>query len=265
MRVVTEEWRNFVPGVRMYKNKKTLFYTNAGEYALEMKMHLCANQKTIQQILVLPNVTAIPNYIFNGLMNVTTVILHDHVKRINEFAFEDCHSLVYVKLSRHLKHIGKGAFCGCISLPSIFIPRSCKQICQGAFDCCKRLIIFNVPPHTNLGKNVIQNTPLFQSSPFQKSSCDDNLHHEFNLWIKNINMQEKYALHRLCASWKPSMEQIYQAMKEHGIQIMNQPNELGITPSQYLAANPFSDFDEQKVINRFILEMMGEIEISNHD
>ncbi|GFH61472.1 hypothetical protein CTEN210_17948 [Chaetoceros tenuissimus] len=262
MRVATEEWRSFIPGVRMYKNMKTLFYTNAGEHALEMKMQINANQKTIQQIIVLPNVTFIPGYIFNGLMNLKTVILHDHVKRINEFAFEDCHSLVYVKLSRHLKHIGKGAFCGCISLPSIFIPRSCQKICQGAFDCCKRLIIFNVPRHTQLGKNVIQHTPLFQSSPFK--SCDDDLQ-EFNLWIKNINMQEKYALHRLCASWKPSVEEIYQAMKKDGIQIMNQPNELGITPSQYLAANPFSEVDEQKIVSKFILEMMGEIEISNHD
>lgn len=261
MKVATEEWGSFMPGVRMYQNKKTLFYTNAGEYALEMKMHLRANQKTIQQILVLPNVTSIPNYIFNGLMNVKTVILHDNVRRINEYAFEDCHSLVYVKLSRHLKHIGKGAFCGCISLPSIFIPRSCQQICQGAFDCCKRLIILNVPRHTNLGKNIIQHTPLFQSSPF-KSCSDDDLH-EFNLWIKNINMEQKYALHRVCASWKPSIEQIYEAMKEHGMQIMNQPNDLGITPSQYLAANPFSEIDEKKIINRYILEMMGELEISD--
>ena len=102
---------------------------------------------------------------------------------------------------------------------------------------------------------------MFQSSPYK--SCSDDDMHEFNLWIKNINMEQEYALHRLCASWKPSIEQIYEAMKEHGMQIMNQPNDLGITPSQYLAANPFSEIDEKKIINRYILEMMGVLEISD--
>lgn len=40
---------------------------------------------------------------------------------------------------------------------------------------------------------------------------------------------------------------------------MKHPNDIGITPSEYLAANPYFDIDEGKLVKRYVLEMMGEI------
>ena len=43
------------------------------------------------------------------------------------------------------------------------------------------------------------------------------------------------------------------------IQAMTKPNAIGVTPSQYLAANTFADISEKEIINQYILDMMGEI------
>lgn len=33
---------------------------------------------------------------------------------------------------------------------------------------------------------------------------------------------------------------------------------VGVTPSQYLQENPFTDISEKEIINHYILDMMGE-------
>ena len=40
---------------------------------------------------------------------------------------------------------------------------------------------------------------------------------------------------------------------------MTRKNSIGVTPSEYLAANPYADVDEKKLMKRFVLEKMGEI------
>merc|ERR1711976_1063857 len=84
--------------------------------------------------------------------------------------FDSCASLVFVKLSRNLECIGCWAFSSCKYLTSIFIPPSCQEIYYGAFMYCKKLIIFHVPQHAQLGdeENVIMHTALLEVSPFVK-------------------------------------------------------------------------------------------------
>ncbi|GFH47477.1 leucine-rich repeat domain-containing protein [Chaetoceros tenuissimus] len=226
-----QEWAEIValgPGVRMYKDKKTLFYNGEilGNGSREWLIYNKEERQTWQCIIVLPGVEVIPIWAFWSCKNVKTVIMANSVRRIEHAAFSRCHGLVFVKLSWNLEYIGRCAFCGCFSLTSIFIPPSCREICKKAFLCCSKLIIFHVPQHTRIGDNVFTS--------------------------------QEYALHRACCSFNPLFVIIYQIIRRNGLQSFKVPNRMGITPLQYLDANPFARVDQKKIINRYILEMMGE-------
>ncbi|GFH50105.1 leucine-rich repeat domain-containing protein [Chaetoceros tenuissimus] len=266
MRVQTEEWRRFIPGSRMYKSKKTLFYN--GEILWDVENHEYrvydeAEQHSWEVVIVLPGVEVIPGCTFEGCGNIETVVMSDSVRRIEDSAFDDCESLEFVKLSRNLEFIGRFAFNMCISLSSIFIPPSCRQIGNWAFAYCHRLIILHVPRQTQLGENVIARTALIGASTFE---IDESGHYEtsisanVNEWIKNINRNDdQYALHRACSCYNPITEVIYEIVKRQGLMSFQRKNEVGITPLEYLEANPFAeDIDQSSVMKRYVLEMMGE-------
>ena len=119
MRVQTEEWRRFIPGVRMYKGKKTLFYNGEilwddenGEYLVYDE----EEQNSWEVIIVLPGVEMIPQDTPNCCEKLETVIMSDTVRRIEVHAFNSCKSLKIVRLSRDLENIEQEAFCHCESL-----------------------------------------------------------------------------------------------------------------------------------------------------
>lgn len=84
---------------------------------------------------------------------------------------------------------------------------------------------------------------------------------EVNQWIKNINgrEEEEYALHRACSSYNPLEDIIYAIVKRQGLSSFYRPNSIGITPIQYLKENPYAEVNQRKIINRYVLAMMGEI------
>ena len=187
--------------------------------------------------------------------------MSDSVRRIEKCAFMECKSLVFVKLSRNLEYIGVRAFAESISLPSIVIPPSCREIGHCAFAFCKKLIILQVPQHTQLGENVISNTAVFKASPFTTFSgsgyYDNDI--EVNDWIKSHHADNEFSLHRACASYNPLDEVIFDIVKRQGLKAFKQPDSIGVTASQYLSENPFSEIEEQTIIKRYILDMMGEV------
>ncbi|GFH50292.1 leucine-rich repeat domain-containing protein [Chaetoceros tenuissimus] len=266
MRVQTEEWRQFIPGVRMYKGKKTCFYNGEilwdedhGEYLVYSK----EEQLSWDVVIVLPGVEVICEVTFADCEKLETVVMADTVRRIEGHAFSNCDSLTYVKLSRNLEYIGIEAFCECSSLISIFIPPSCREIAHFAFTACTKLIILSVPQHTQLGDKVIAWTKLIKASSFETNAIgvyDDSISENVNEWIKNINGDDdQYALHRACSSFNPLSEIIYEIVKRQGLIAFKKKNEIGITPLQYLEANPFAkDIDQSSFVKRYILEMMGE-------
>ena len=225
MRVQTEEWRRFIPGIRMYKGKKTFFYN--GERLFEGSPHNRKNlvydkaeRKSWEVIIILPGVEKIPDGTFSQCKKLKTVIMADSIKKISWGAFSWCSRLEFVKLSKNLEFIGDFAFCDCKSLTSIFIPPSCKVIDEYAFSrCCRNLIFLKV----------------------------------------SHNKEEEFELHRECASCDPSEDVIYGILKERGLSSFNVKNKIGITASRYLDENPFCEIEEKKLVNRFILDMMGEI------
>ncbi|GFH55162.1 leucine rich repeat-containing protein [Chaetoceros tenuissimus] len=269
MRVQTEEWRQFVPGIRMYKGKKTLFYN--GEKLWEEDDEdghpLVYNEEernTWQVIIVLPGVEIIPYGNFSACKNIEAVIMaDDSVRKVDWYAFKDCKRLSYVRLSSNLEFIGDYSFKNCHSLTSIFIPPSCKWIGYWAFNSCSKLIIFVVPQHTQLGEEVLADTALIRRNYFYGYVYDGGLYHDSNEiddLIKNINGDtEEYALHRACSSYYPITEIIHGIVKRQGLKALKKKNEIGITPLQYLEENPFAEISQSALMKQYVLEMMGEV------
>ncbi|GFH47061.1 hypothetical protein CTEN210_03536 [Chaetoceros tenuissimus] len=272
MRVQTEEWRKFVPGIRMYNGKKTFFWNGdklweGPDWNRRNLFHDEEERDSWQVVMVLPGVEVIPRFAFCCCKNLEKVIMADTVKRIEMCAFDRCGSLKFVRLSRTLEFIGLNAFWYCQSLTSIFIPPSCTMIEDRAFYGCKCMLILGLPQQVELGQDVFQETDLIKRSPFRRdedgygvyydSDGDDDV--EAKQWIKSMNNEEAYALHRACSSFNPIAEIIHDLVTQHGIKAMKMPNAIGITPSQYLAANTFDDISEKDIINRYISDMMGEV------
>ncbi|GFH61682.1 hypothetical protein CTEN210_18158 [Chaetoceros tenuissimus] len=239
----------------MYKGKKTLFYNGEIFWERGFQIYDEDERNSWEVIIVLPGVEVIPEYTFSDCRNVKTVIMADTVKRVERNVFYRNYSLEFVKLSTNLEYIGRSAFRYCDSLLSIFIPPSCTEIDDGAFQNCEKLIIFHVPQHTELRYCLIDNTALIKTSPLQNLEADTT---EFNNCVKNINRNDECELHRACASFNPLEYILLGILKCQGLAAFRKPNAIGITPLEYLEANPYADIDQHKLMKRYIAEMMGE-------
>ena len=242
----------------IFLNGEILFNSKNGDYLI----YNIEERDSWEVIIVLPGVEIIPGWALNGCMNVETVIMADSVKRIERDAFAQCFELKLVNCSRNLEFIGYSAFWSCESLISIFIPPSCIEIGRRAFCNCPKLIIFSIPRNIQVGEGVFQRTALIKNSPFELYGdgyydLDDD--DEAIQWVKSINNEEAYALHHACSSFNPLPEIIHALVKRQGIEGMRMKNKIGITPSQYLAANTFTDISEKDIINRYISDIMGEV------
>lgn len=210
-----------------------------------------------QQIIIEEGVTVIPKMAFYKCKNIQRVIFANTVIRIEREAFLQCGNLVYVKLSIQLIYIGRYAFSK-TNLSSVFIPPRCEHIDHYAFTINKNLLIFHVPPQTRLGHGVIGKTKLIESSPF--ADRYGGRMQEAHAWIKNLNGSDEYSLHRACCSYQPLQQVIYGIVQERGLGAFKKKNEIGITPSEYMKENPFSDVKEIEVIRYYMKYMIGEMD-----
>ncbi|GFH61978.1 hypothetical protein CTEN210_18454 [Chaetoceros tenuissimus] len=213
-----------------------------------------------QQVIVEEGITEIPKYAFTRCKNLKRVIFANTVIRIKAWAFGECNCLVYIKWSINLEYIGDSAFFSC-NLSSVFIPPSCREIDNWAFHLNSNLSILNVPQHVELGGWMIQYTALAKSSHLDvtaagwyKSELNDNM----NTWIKNMNHDEAFTLHRACASFQPLKQVVYNIIQERGLKAFKETNSAGITPSQYLKENPYTELTEKEIIHDYLMKMMGE-------
>ena len=252
----------------MYKGKKTLFYNGEklweGDWGGRPLIYNKDERDSWEVIIVLPGVEIIPEFTFFDCINIETVFMDVTVRRIEDGAFSACEGLVFIKLSRNLEYIGQTAFWRCDSLTSIFIPPSCREIDDWAFQRCKKLIILNIPQNVQLGRGVFEGTALLEKSPIDTDEIgiyDEDNEEEALQWIRSFNNEEIHALHRACSSFNPLSEIIHNLIKRLGIDAMRMKNSIGITPSQYLEANMFTDISEKEIVNRYILDSMGEIVI----
>ena len=82
---------------------------------------------------------------------------------------------------------------------------------------------------------------------------------EVNEWIKNRLADNQFSLHRACADFNPAEEVILDIIKRQGIGAFKKADSVGVTASQYLSQNPFTEIKEEKITEHYILDMMGEL------
>ena len=212
-------------------------------------------RRSWQQVIIEEGVTEIPEMTFSYLKNVKRVIFANTVVRIMAAAFSYCSSLVYIKLSINLEVIEASAFYGC-GLVSVFIPPRCREIGERAFASNGHLDIFHVPRDTALGNSVVEYTKLLEDHYGYGSY--PGVTEEVHNWLKNMNNDDEYSLHRACASFQPLKEVILTIVRAKGIGAFKVKNEAGITPSQYLKENPYADIREMDIVRDYVMKMMGE-------
>ena len=130
-------------------------------------------------------ITEIPEEVFKGLGNLSSIMLSDNVSNIGNNAFSGCSSLNNVRFSKGLTNIGESAFSGCSSLDfialdseqsltisskafsgcssleNLVLPKSITKVDCDAFENCNKLI--NVE---YLGKeNKPTDCKVFATSP----------------------------------------------------------------------------------------------------
>ncbi|GFH53321.1 hypothetical protein CTEN210_09797 [Chaetoceros tenuissimus] len=216
-------------------------------------------RQTWKQIIVVEGVTVIPQLTFHHCKSIKRVIMADTVVRIEPCAFGKCSSLVFIKLSIYLEYIGVLAFKEC-DLFSVFIPPRCREIGAVAFYSNKNLTIFNVPRDTEIRGSVIFGTKLLHDSHFElneRGSYHDHTEEVHN-WLKNMNNDNKYSLHRACSSFQPLKEVLLTIVRAKGIGAFTVKNEADITPSKYLRENPYADIEEMDIVRDYVMKMMGE-------
>lgn len=257
-----DELRQLKPGVQMYHGKITFVYNGEVIYDWKNDKPLVygeTERKSWRVIIVLPGVSDIPFKSFSKCENLKIVIMPT-VKHIRRSAFMYCKRLRSVVFSENLEVIGSFAFAACIRLRSIFIPLSCTHIFGDAFFYCEKLLICSVG-NPSMGIHVFDGSELMKRSPFTRNRNGRyNDYDAISRWVTSLNGDtDEFSLHRACASCTPNTEDIYEIFKNQGLKSLAKTNEIGVTPSQYLEQNPFSDMSAQKLINRYVLEMMGEI------
>ena len=217
-----------------------------------------------QQVIVMDGVTFIPEKTFYRCFNIERVVFVDSVIDIEGSAFYECFCLRYIKLPLDLEYIGDNAF-EYFNLSSVFIPPRCRHIGFNAFSSNANLEILSVPQDialVDLGYRMFRFTKLFQRSSFQGQGYFLSANNEavLNTWLKNINNDETFALHRLCCSFEPTLEMILNVMKDKGgLKAFKLENSIGITPSRYLKENPYAHVEEKEVIEKYVLQMTGEL------
>ena len=215
-----------------------------------------------QQIIIVEGVTDIPDCTFSRCYNVRRVIFADTVIEIGWRAFSFCKNLSFVKLPTRVEYIGSVAFHAC-NLSSIFIPPRCREVKSAAFSKNRKFEILNLSRNTTLENKVISSTKLLEGSQYKNATdWTDSYYHSLgsiNSWLKNINIDEGLVLHKVCSSFEPTLEMILDAMRnEGGLMAFKVENSIGITPSRYLKENPYAHVSEKEVIEKYVLQMMGE-------
>ncbi|GFH43789.1 hypothetical protein CTEN210_00262 [Chaetoceros tenuissimus] len=215
-----------------------------------------------QQVIIVDGVTEIPEKTFTRCFKIKRVIFANTVVRIGRYAFLSCKCLIFVKWPINLEYIGLKALSQCY-LSSIFIPPTCREICDYAFEGNNNLSVLHVPRETELGEKIIFGTALAEASPIETQhhvGWYDEGNDDMNQWLKNMNNDDQFALHRACSSFQPMKEVIYPIILQKGLKAFKEKNSAGIIPSKYLQENSYTDLTEKEIIHDYLMKMMGEVE-----
>ena len=84
-------------------------------------------------------VKTIPEGVFYGCDNLTTINLHDDITDIGSSVFKNCSNLILTKLPDNLTSIGSAAFSGCKKITSLNLPSGVTKLDSMIFINCSAL------------------------------------------------------------------------------------------------------------------------------
>ena len=90
-------------------------------------------------------VVAIGENAFQGMTQLTSVLIPTSVTSIGSFAFEGCTGLSSIAIPESVTSIGQGAFEGCKGLTSIILPEGLRVIDRYTFTGCTSLTGVKIP------------------------------------------------------------------------------------------------------------------------
>lgn len=97
-------------------------------------------------------VTAIADYTFDNLENLSSVTIPEGVTTIGKDAFSCCYKLTDISLPESLTAIGNSAFYECTALEQITLPDALETIGENAFYGCTALTSVTIPDRvTSIG------------------------------------------------------------------------------------------------------------------
>lgn len=109
-------------------------------------------QDQIQQVIVEPGITNLPDHAFSHYGSLKNVTLPGSLAEIGSYAFAYCRNLTYIHLPEGLLAIGDWAFYS-TGLTGITIPDGVTRIEALTFSACERLSRVTLSPHTTFISN----------------------------------------------------------------------------------------------------------------
>ena len=100
-----------------------------------------AYNTTLTEVLIGNPVTRIPNYIFQGDTELSSVVFNQNCKlqSVGKYAFDGCTKLLSLELPETVKTYEEGAFRGCIGFTSFIVPATVTNIGNYVFNNCTAL------------------------------------------------------------------------------------------------------------------------------
>ncbi|GFH55740.1 hypothetical protein CTEN210_12216 [Chaetoceros tenuissimus] len=176
--------------------------------------------------------------------NLKKVTMSNSIRSIAREAFIECYNLEEVEWSSNLAYIMDYAFCGCRALgkhfgSTDFLPPSCRFIGAHAFSYCESIKTIIIPEHTEV------NVTSFNFSNLCNHPNGGLIQPD---WVK-FHQHDAFPLHALFAKTSIDQKSIMQHLCNDDPnlnsnirwRLHNEKDSCGLTPINYLQANPYAD------------------------
>lgn len=114
-------------------------------------------KSSIRKIVIEDGITNIPDFAFEGMVNLTSIEIPDSVTTVGQYAFNGCSALESIVLPDGVTEIRQNTFSGCTNLKDVFVPEGVQSIGNMAFNGCSKLKGFTIPDSvTTIGSNAFE-------------------------------------------------------------------------------------------------------------
>ncbi|OQC50390.1 MAG: hypothetical protein BWX57_00218 [Tenericutes bacterium ADurb.Bin024] len=116
---------------------------------------------TFESITIPATITVLENSVFNGCINLKTVVIQSAITKIANYTFNGCRALTSVNIPETVTEIGDSAFYNCSALTELKLPANLITIGSWCFGGCNKLTQIIIPASvTTIGYYAVRNCAL---------------------------------------------------------------------------------------------------------